>query len=386
MTNYQVVWRGPVLRAGGTGTASREYALALDRLGVPVKVEAKGKRSRHKRLTYLMSRPYAKNRRKILIYHHTPNTIRINQARKRFHRIVLNTVWETTKIPRNWFPNINRFDAVCVPSLHNKRALINSGVKIPIFIVPHGVNPNRFTPCNKKLSLKNTAGKFVFVSVFGFQHRKNPETLLRAYWEEFSPKDKVVLVIKTSGYARHETQKWIRNRILGYRKRLGFHAKNTAPVILLSRYVHNRQLTGLYRLGHAFVLPTRGEGVGLPFLESLASGVPVIATRWGGQMDFLRDRNSFFIGYKLMNPALRMHGRHAIARTFRHLFAQKGQLWAEADLRSVKRQMRYAYQHPGLCKRKGLQGRRDIRQRSWNHAGMALKRAVEKVIRTNKHR
>jgi hypothetical protein len=95
MTNYQVVWRGPVLRGGGLGTASREYVLALHRLGVDVKVEQK-----------------------------------------------------------------------------MRRAVRNSGVRIPIFIVPHGVHSSMFTPYNKKLRVKNTAGKFVFVSVFGFQHRK----------------------------------------------------------------------------------------------------------------------------------------------------------------------------------------------------------------------
>jgi glycosyltransferase involved in cell wall biosynthesis len=387
MTNYQVVWRGPVLRAGGLGTASREYVLALHRLGVDVKVERKMRRVvRNSKLTYLMKRPYARNKRKILIYHNPPSTIRLNQVRNRFHRIILNTVWETTKIPRNWFPNINKFDAVCVPSRQNVRALRNSGVRIPIFIVPHGVHSSMFTPYNKKLWLKNTAGKFVFVSVFGFQHRKNPETLLRAYWEEFSPKDKVVLVIKTSGYRRHETHKWIKNKILRYRKKLGFHAKNTAPIILLPSCVNNRQLKGIYRLGNAFVLPTRGEGVGLPFLESLASGVPVIATGWGGHRDFLHAGNSFLVAYKLMNPALRMNSKHTIARTFRHLFAQKGQLWAEADIRSLKRQMRFAYRNPGLCKKKGMQGRNDVRKLSWNRAGIAMKRAVEKVIRAKKHR
>ncbi|WP_027416272.1 hypothetical protein [Aneurinibacillus terranovensis] len=44
MTHYQVVWRGPVLRASGIGIASREYVLALHRQGVDVKVDTKMKR------------------------------------------------------------------------------------------------------------------------------------------------------------------------------------------------------------------------------------------------------------------------------------------------------------------------------------------------------
>lgn len=385
MANYQVVWRGHIGKASGRGIASREYALALARQGVDVKIDTKIKAVKNKKLAYLIKKPYARNKRKILIYHSTPTNINLNRERKRFDRIILNTVWETTKIPNNWFPKINRFDAVCVPSVQNIKAMRNSGVKVPVFLVPHGVNTNTFNPRNKKLPVRHSAGKFVFVSVFGFQHRKNPETLLRAYWEEFSPADNVLLVIKTNGYRPHENNTWIHNQILSYRRKLGFSGK-TAPVLLLPRYLKNQQLKGIYTLGHAFVLPTRGEGVGLPFLEALASGIPVIATGWGGHMDFLTKRNSFLIDYKLRTPASSMNSKHAISRPFRYLFAQKGQLWAEPDIHSLKRLMRYAYEHPRLCKQKGMQGRRDMLKLSWNRSGIALKQAINKVIRTKKQR
>jgi glycosyltransferase involved in cell wall biosynthesis len=38
----------------------------------------------------------------------------------------------------------------------------------------------------------------------------------------------------------------------------------------------------LYGGADAFVLPTRGEGWGLPILEAMAAGVPAIATNWSG--------------------------------------------------------------------------------------------------------
>jgi glycosyltransferase involved in cell wall biosynthesis len=274
---------------------------------------------------------------------------------------------------------INRFDAVFVPSRQNKQALRNSGVKVPIYIVPHGVNAVTFHPRNPKLGVPNTSGKFVFVSVFGFQHRKNPEALLKAYWEAFSASDKVHLVIKTNGYARHENQRWIQSRILTYKMRLGIR-KRTAPVTILARPLNQQRIKGIYTLGHAFVLPTRGEGVGLPFLESLASGTPVIATGWGGHRDFLTSRNSFFVGYRLRHPSTSMNRKSTISRTFRSLFAGKNQLWAEADIDSLKRQMRAAYSNPSLCKRKGRQGRRDALRLSWGRAGITMKRAIEKVI------
>ncbi|NOU98180.1 glycosyltransferase [Paenibacillus sp. LMG 31456] len=370
MTNYKVVWKGPVKKASGLGIASREYVYALKRLGVDVSVGASGRN---------LSKDGSQRKLKILIYHHLPHTINMSKERKAYDRIILNTVWETTKIPRRWLSNMNKFDAVCVPSLQNKQAMRNSGVRVPIFIVPHGVHTEKYKPSNKKLSLANAKGRFVFVSVFGFQHRKNPEALLRAYWEAFSAADKVLLVIKTNGYASYENGAWIQNKMRRYKSRLGI-VKKTAPVKVIAGQVSSKKLRGIYTLGNVFVLPTRGEGVGLPFLESLSSGVPVIATGWGGHKDFLTHRNSFLVSYKLKNPASSMSSKHSISRKFRQLFAEKGQQWAEVDISSLKKQMRVAYQNPSLCKKKGQQGRKDMLRLSWNRAGISLKHAVENVI------
>lgn len=150
--------------------------------------------------------------------------------------------------------------------------------------------------------------------------------------------------------------------------------------MLIAREISSFQLRNIYASGNVFVLASRGEGVGFPYLEALSSGVPVIATGWGGHMDFLTPKNSFFVSYKLMPPALSINGKHSISRTFREIFAEKGQLWAEADIGSLKRQMRLAYQNPGLCRKKGLQGRKDMQRQSWERAGRSLKLAVEKTV------
>lgn len=357
-------------RFGGIGTASREYIRALRGQGVNTRVANAKDRS-----------STVTKRRKILVYHFSPATLNLKIERSRYGRVIVNTVWETSRVPSRWVPKINGSDAVCVPSLQNKRAMRNSGVKVPVFVVPHGVNLKSFHPNNKKLSVQNTAGKFIFVSVFGFQHRKNPEALLRAYWEEFSASDNVHLVIKTSGYAPYENARWIHNRVKAYKKRLGIR-KATAPVTIIANRLSPKQLRGIYTLGSAFVLPTRGEGFGLPFLESLASGTPVIATRWGGHMDFLNHRNAFLVSYTLRHPTALMNRSSSISRQFRGLFSGKGQRWAEPNINSLRRQMRIAYQNPRLCKAKGKQGRRDALQHSWNQAGRSLKRAIETVIRT----
>nr|WP_256455224.1 glycosyltransferase [Cohnella sp. GbtcB17] len=155
--------------------------------------------------------------------------------------------------------------------------------------------------------------------------------------------------------------------------------KRTAPLTVLAHRMDERRLRGIYSLGDAFVLPTRGEGVGLPFLESMANGTPVIATGWGGHMDFVRDGNAFKVGYRLRRPVESMNKPTAIARRFRYLFNGPGQRWAEADEGSLMRQMRKAYLNPGLCRQKGRQARLDASRLSWNRAGATMKRAIGRV-------
>ena len=58
----------------------------------------------------------------------------------------------------------------------------------------------------------------------------------------------------------------------------------------LNQEVPTYQLGVLYRSSDCFVLPTRGEGWGLPIIEAMACGVPVIATSWSAQCDFMTPR------------------------------------------------------------------------------------------------
>jgi glycosyltransferase involved in cell wall biosynthesis len=68
------------------------------------------------------------------------------------------------------------------------------------------------------------------------------------------------------------------------------------------------QLPILYNMSNCFILPSRGEGFGLPYIEAGACEIPVIATRCGGQMDFLTDDNSYLIdieGFNIGNQEIR---------------------------------------------------------------------------------
>eukprot|EP00966_Prymnesium_polylepis_P306638 7085868-Prymnesium_polylepis.1 len=94
----------------------------------------------------------------------------------------------------------------------------------------------------------------------------------------------------------------------------------------------------MYAAADAFVLPTRGEGWGLPIAEGMAMGLPVIATNWTGPTAFLTPGNSFAL---------------AVAR---HLSG--GQ--AEPSIDAIGAQMRAVFSDRKEAARRGKQAREDM--------------------------
>jgi glycosyltransferase involved in cell wall biosynthesis len=63
------------------------------------------------------------------------------------------------------------------------------------------------------------------------------------------------------------------------------------PGVTIYRDVHANSdlLRSLYATSDVFVLPTRGDCFSLVYLEALASGLPIVATRVGGIPDLVRE-------------------------------------------------------------------------------------------------
>src|SRR5262249_39370510 len=59
--------------------------------------------------------------------------------------------------------------------------------------------------------------------------------------------------------------------------------------------IDDAKLVSLYRGCDAFVLPYRGEGFGMPLLEAMACGKPVITTAQGPSPDFCSHKTAYLI-------------------------------------------------------------------------------------------
>jgi len=114
---------------------------------------------------------------------------------------------------------------------------------------------------------KHRIGEFFILGVGTLEPRKNLKTLLRAYTRlpsRLQSKFQLVLAGKP-GWGTAELRRY-----------LDIHPQRSQFV--LTGYVDDEDLRALYASASMFVFPSFYEGFGLPVLEALASGCPVIAS------------------------------------------------------------------------------------------------------------
>jgi glycosyltransferase involved in cell wall biosynthesis len=90
----------------------------------------------------------------------------------------------------------------------------------------------------------------------------------------------------------------------------GSAGRNPQPQVIFTGYVAEAEKADHYRAADLYVMPSRGEGFGIVYLEALACGLPVIGSKVDGSREALRDG---LLG-TLVDPADRQELKDAIHR------------------------------------------------------------------------
>lgn len=263
------------------------------------------------------------------------------------------TMLEVDGLPREWVRRANMMDEVWVPSSFNAETFRASGVEKPIHVMPLGVNAAYFNP---RIEAYPVQGVFTFLSTFEWGERKAPELLLRAFNDEFRSHEPAVLVCKVYN---QDPSVNVAHEVSG----LGLKEAGGRVVFSINEVVPSHQLGALYRSADCFVLPSRGEGWGLPILEAMACGLPVIVTAWSGQTDFINDE----IAYPL--SIVKLVAAEAKCPYY------DGFKWAEPSYEQLRVLMRHVYDNREEAKLKGALASAEVLDRwTWQ-------KSAEKIIR-----
>ena len=65
--------------------------------------------------------------------------------------------------------------------------------------------------------------------------------------------------------------------------------------LIFTNFVSDKELVDLYNLCAVYVFASWHEGFGLPVLEAMACGIPVIATRCGGPDSIIKDGENGYL-------------------------------------------------------------------------------------------
>ena len=256
---------------------------------------------------------------------------------------------ETTKVAHQWIQKVNEMTRVIVVSNHSKRVFQNTEyqaqnnqtgeqvtlrTQVPVESVNYPVKEINNLP---DLEL-NVTTPFNFLTVAQFGPRKNLQNTIKWFIDEFRDEE-VGLIIKSNIAKNSFIDRATLHKDL--KIFLNQFGDKKCKIYLLHGDMTDEEMHSLYassKIQALLALP-HGEGFGLPIFEAAYTHLPVIATGWSGQLDFLVDedgKDQFYnVSFDLQPVQKEVHWEGVIIPE---------SMWAYPRETSAKEQMRLCYE------------------------------------------
>ncbi len=381
----RVLMIGYFRESSGWGTAARDYALALDAVGIDVAIRCINLGNSNfqlpPKLVELENRPSVGA--EICIQHLLPHHMQFSGG---FKRNIGLFVCETSNFAEStWADQLNLMDEVIVPCMDNRNAARNSGVTVPIHIIPHATDITRFERgygVLEQLKPYKDQGSFIFYMVGEWIRRKNTGALLRAFHTEFDPDENVELVIKSNvpglspaqGKARIESAC---NEIKDALKLHGEHRDSYKQEIVITERLTEEGMMKLHATCDCFVLPSHGEAWCIPAFDSMAMGkTPIVSNT--GCWDFVGVSESLPGGWIVDSFDSQVFG---VNDSFGDLFTGREE-WKDVNHRHLRTCMREAFQNKEGRAARSETGRENAYQFTYEQVGLQFKKVLHEQQET----
>jgi glycosyltransferase involved in cell wall biosynthesis len=190
-------------------------------------------------------------------------------------------IFETDRLPEDYVSYLKRSHLIWVPSQWAKTVLISHGLNsAQIHIVHEGVNPDIYHPYSRPKSKSNI---FRFFMCGKKETRKGFNELLEGFKIAFEGDETTELHLKSDYFWGDQTHRNAKQDEVS-RQIDGLGLNNVVPV---SGALPTSHMALLYNNYDAFIFPSRAEGWGLPLIEAIACGLPVISTCYSGHAEYL---------------------------------------------------------------------------------------------------
>lgn len=172
------------------------------------------------------------------------------------------------------YPHVNK--VLTVSSLLSNS--IKKNFKTENIVVPNIIDTSSFS-YDKKISKSDG---FTFISIGGLIKRKGMDLLIKAFNDAFKDKVDVSLLIYGEGPERKNLEDLI-------------NTFNLTNQVFLMGLKDRKLIARKMQESHCFLLASKLETFGVVYIEAMATGLPVIATKCGGPEDFVNCDNGILI-------------------------------------------------------------------------------------------
>lgn len=267
---------------------------------------------------------------------------------------VAHTVWESDRLPHHWPDLLNATDLVIVPTEWNREVFAAGGVHVPVAVVPHvATDP---APGDRGTGLGIPDDHVVFYTIGRWDERKAVFRTVRAFLDAFTAADPVTLVVKTGLTIEMPPGSWGAQSRLAYTTAWQLASivrehRNPPHVQLEVEEWSQDRIDGLHHRGDCYLTLARGEGWGIGAFDATAYGNPVIATGWGGFLEYLTADDAYLVDHRLVP-------------VHHHAFASYSpdQHWAEADTQHAVELLRAVAADPDAARARARPARERVRR------------------------
>ncbi|MEM7696323.1 MAG: glycosyltransferase [Pseudomonadota bacterium] len=229
--------------------------------------------------------------------------------------------WETERLPEAYAQSADPFDEVWAGSAFSAAA-IEKTIDKPVHIVPLTVD---FAAIAAARADRPGFGLPESRVLYGYMfdpksvlERKNVHGLLDAFAAAMRDDDQATLVLKSSV---------VDGLSLEY-QRIRARVERMANVELIEKTMTRAQTMSFLASLDVYVSLHRAEGFGLTCAEAMAAGVPVIASRYSANLDFMSDADSLLVATPTV-VTQRPYGPY-----------RQGTVWGDPDLDDAGAKMR----------------------------------------------
>ena len=336
----KVLYTGCYRDGTGWGQAAIDYILSMDAVGIDV-VPRPIKLNQTivdipKRISELEKKD--SSGASVCIQHILPHMMEFSS---KFDKNIGLYATETSNFKDSgWARKINMMDEAWVINNQMFHASKDSGVTIPIKVVPHATDFSKFERGYKKLDLSIPEDNFVFYTIADLNKRKNLEAFVKAFHTEFEPSEPVSLLIKTNKYGMEPDEIALKVRDLCNNIKSGLKKYNSIgdykDDLIITTVVSEEDVCRIHNTCDCFVTSSYGEAWCIPAFDAMGFGKTPICTNIGGMADFVGDGG--FLVEGMMEPVFGM------METFNDLFTAN-ESWCSVSIQGLMDCMRHVYEN-----------------------------------------